>query len=63
MSKREGRNERKLAEFAKQRGRAKAVSDVNIDARRNFRREAYYQPKNMQGILERFNNAKRGDKE
>lgn len=62
MSKRTGRNERKLTEYAKKKGRAKAVSDVSIDARRSFRREAYYRPGDIKNILKSFNSAKREDK-
>lgn len=60
MNKRTGRNERKLAEYAKRKGRAKAISDVNIDARRNYRREAYYQPENIREILESFKGGEGG---
>lgn len=58
MSKRTGRNEMKLTEYAKRRGRAKAVSNVNIDARRSFRREAYYQLGNIKNILKTFKDKK-----
>lgn len=55
MSKREGRNEKKITKYKKYRGRARAVKDVSMDALRSYRRPAYYNPKDMKNILQSFN--------